>query len=125
METTRVRAVESQPVVLVSQDGISDLYIPQGRIGRVDLSSACYTWHETLRIVAVELWQRGEAERARVMLKAGRMTVRQFLRERFGIATGAREFWHRPNWTADRADLQEFLRAIREARSAALASPSI
>lgn len=116
METTQVRAVESQPVVQASQDGISDLYIPQGRIGRVDLSSACYTWHETLRLVAMELWRRGEAEPARVMLKAGRMTVRQFLRERFGIMTGAREFWHRPNWTPNRADLADFLRALRGAR---------
>ena len=118
METTQVRAVENQPVALASLDGISDLYIPQGRIGRVDLSSACYTWHETLRIVAAELWRRGEAERARVMLKAGRLTVRQFLRERFGIVTGAREFWHRPHWTPDRADLQELLSAIRYARVA-------
>jgi hypothetical protein len=94
-------------------EALTDLYIAEGDIGRVSLSSACYTWHDTLRLVATELWKRGEAERARVMLKAGRVTVRQFLRERFGIVTGAREYWHRENWTPDRADLQEFLRALR------------
>lgn len=36
----------------------------------------------------------------------------------FGIVTGARQFWHRECWTADRADLQEFLMALRDARAA-------
>lgn len=100
-------------------DGLTDDYIQHGRIGRIDLPKAgCYTWHETLRLVASELWRRGEAERARVTLKAGRQTVRQFLRERFGIVTGAREFWHRENWTPDRADLQDFLGALGDARHA-------
>ena len=100
-------------------DGLTDLYISQGRIGQRRLSSACFTWHETLRLVASELWRRGEAERARVTLKVGRETVREFLRTRFGIVTGAREFWHRENWTPDRADLQDFLAALRDARRAA------
>ncbi len=98
-------------------EALTDLYIADGKIGRVPLSSACYTWHDTLRLVAVELWRRGEAERTRVMLKAGGITVRRFLRERFGIVTGAREYWHRKNWTADRADLADFLRALRETRA--------
>jgi hypothetical protein len=68
-------------------------------------------------MAAVELWQCGEVDATRVTLKAGRMTVRQFLRERFGIVTGAREYWTRPQWTPDRADLQEFLGALRDARS--------
>lgn len=55
--------------------------------------------------------------RAGVTLRAGQKTVRQFLRDRFGIVTGAREYQHRPNWTPDRADLQEFLRALRDARA--------
>ena len=55
--------------------------------------------------------------RARVTSKAGRQTVREFLRTRFGIVTAAPEFWRRENWTADRADLQEFLKVLREARS--------
>jgi hypothetical protein len=95
-------------------DGLTDDYIRQGRIGSPELRKAgCYTWHETLRLVASELWRLGEAERARVTLKAGRQTVREFLRTRFGIVTGAREFWHRENWTPDRADLRDFLSALR------------
>lgn len=100
-------------------DGLTDLYISQGRIGCIELRKAgCYTWHETLRLVASELWRRGEAERARVTLKVGRQTVREFLRTRFGIVTGAREFWHRASWSADRADLADFLGALRDARRA-------
>jgi hypothetical protein len=60
-----------------------------------------------------------EADAARATLKAGRKTVRQFLRERFGIVTWVREYWHRENWAPDRADLQEFLGALRETRRAA------
>jgi hypothetical protein len=69
-------------------------------------------------MAALELWRRGEADTARVTLKAGHQTVREFLRERFGIVTGARQYWHRENWTPDRADLQEFLGALRDARRA-------
>lgn len=95
---------------------LTDLYIHRGRIGQRQLSSGCFTWHEILCLASVELWRSGEANAARVTLKAGRQTVRQFLRERFGIMTGAREYWHRDGWTPDRADLQEFLGALRQAR---------
>jgi len=98
-------------------DGLTDDYIQHGRIAHTDLRKAgCYTWHETLGLVAAELWRRGEANAARVTLQAGLQTVREFLRTRFGIVTGAREFWHRENWTPDRADLQDFLAALRDAR---------
>ncbi len=53
-------------------DGLTDLYISQGRIGQRRLSSACFTWSEVLQLVALELWRRGEADAARVTLKAGR-----------------------------------------------------
>jgi hypothetical protein len=118
---TRVSAVTPDVVPAFQTDGnfenLTDLYISQGRIGQRPLSKACYTWHEVLRLAAIELWRRGEAESTRVMLKAGRQTVRGFLGERFGIVTGARQFWHWENWTPDRADLQEFLGALRDARS--------
>jgi hypothetical protein len=74
-------------------------------------------------MAALQLWRRGEADTARVTLKARRQTVRQFLRVRFGIVTGAREYWHRENWTPDHAGLQEFIGALREARRAAWACP--
>ena len=102
-----------------SSEDLTDLYIGSGKIGQRPLSSACYTWHEILSLVAVELWRRGEAERARVTLKAaGGPSVRAFLRLRFGIVTGAREYFHDSHISADRADLKDFLRAMREARLA-------
>jgi hypothetical protein len=117
---TRVSAV-APAVVLAQTDGsesLTDSYIGTGKVGARPLSSACYTWHDILAMVAIELWRRGEAEHARVMLKAaGGPSVRQFLLARFGIVTGSRQFWHRENWTPDRADLQEFLRAIQENKS--------
>ncbi len=123
METVARVFATGSPVVASqiidgSSESLTDSYIGTGKIGARPLSSACYTWHETLAMVAIELWNRGEAESARVTLKARRQTVREFLRTRFGIVTGAREYWHRENWTPDRADLQEFLGALREARRA-------
>ena len=116
---TQVSAVRS-PVVASQTDGnfenLTDLYIAQGRIGQRLLSSACYTWSEVLRLAAIELWRSGEAERARVTLEARGQTVREFLRVRFGIVTGEREYWHPENWTPDRADLHEFLGVLRSAR---------
>ncbi len=99
----------------------TDLYINSGKIGEQRLLNGCYTWQETLRLAAIELWRRGEADAARAKLKAGRQTVREFLRARFRIVTGPREYWHRKNWTPDRADLADFLRALREARRVATA----
>src|SRR5689334_8833766 len=124
--TARVSAVEAG--VFPPADGSfenTDLYISRGEIGQCQLSSACYSWGEVLQMAAIELWVRGEAEATRVTLKAGGRTVRGFLRERFGIVTGAREYWHRPQWTPDRADLQDFLGALRDARHAALSQQGI
>lgn len=101
----------------MAESSLTDLYISKGQIGQRPLSSACYTWSEILQLAAIELWRRGEADGARVTLKAGRQSVREFLRVRFGIITRAREFWHRENWTPDRADLHEFLGALREAKT--------
>ena len=118
MMTARVSAVES-PVVAFQKDGnseLTDLYIAQGRIGATQLSSACYSWTDILQMAAKELWRCGEANAARVTLKAGRQTVRQFLLARFGIVTGSREYWHRPEWTPERADLQDFLKALQLTR---------
>jgi hypothetical protein len=124
METVMQFCNAGSPVVAFladdNFDDLTDLYISQGRIGLCDLSSACFTWSEVLRLVASELWRCGEADAARVTLKAGRQTVREFLRTRFGIVTGARQFCHRESWTPDRADLWEFLGALRNARSPAL-----
>lgn len=94
----------------------TDNYIPTGKIGQMPLSRAAFNWFDVLDIAARELRRTGEADAARVTLRAGRQTVRQFLRERFGIVTGPRLAWHRENWTPDRADLHDFLRALSRAR---------
>jgi hypothetical protein len=111
--------VRASQVVDGNSEVLTDLYIGTGKIGQHPLSSAFYSWPEVLRLAAIELWQCGEAEGARVTLKAaGGPSARAFLRERFGIVTGRREYWHRENWTPDRADLKDFLGALRCARTA-------
>lgn len=91
----------------------TDTYIPSGTIGNLPLSRACYTWCEVLALAAQELHCTGEVRAARVTVK--RTPVRQYLRERFGVVTGPREYYHRREWTPDRADRADFLRALREA----------
>ena len=115
METmTRGCAVESPARAFQQEQGaLSDLCIREGSIGARPLASGWHSWGEVLSLAAAELWRTGDAEAARVTLKAGKVTVREFLRQRFGIVTGAREYWHRPQWTPDRADLHEFLAVLR------------
>ena len=96
---------------------MTDNYIPTGKIGALKLSSACYNWYEVLRLAAKELHAKGEADAARARLRSGSITVRRFLDERFGILTGARQAWHRPNWTPDRADLHEFLKTMQQVQN--------
>ena len=56
----------------------------------------------------------------RARLKARVTSVRVFLRECYGIFTGPWEYWHLERWTPDRADLKDFLRALRGAGVTAL-----
>ena len=91
----------------------TDTYIPTGQIGG-PLNRACYTWGEVLALAARELHRTGDVRAARVTVKSG-TPVRQYLRERFGVVTGPREYYHRREWTPDRADRQEFLSALRRA----------
>lgn len=92
-----------------NSDGLTDLYIGTGKIGQ-PLYRARVTRGPKSFDSQPWSYGGGEAEGARVTLKAaGGPSVRAFLRERFGVVTGTREYWHRENWTPDRADLQEFL----------------
>lgn len=118
MATMTLGCAVKEPEVPGFQDtgALSDLCIREGRIGARPLAHGWHSWGEVLSLAAAELWRTGEVEAARVTLKSGKMTVREFLRQRFGIVTGAREYWHRPQWTPDRADLHEFLGALRAAR---------
>ena len=67
-------------------------------------------------MAAAELWRTGEADAARVTVKAGRVTVREFLRQRFGIVTGAREYWCPSHRTPREQDAREFLRVLTVVR---------
>jgi hypothetical protein len=115
METSQVCAVgQGVSLPASSFETLTDIYIRHGRIGERELSSACYTWCDVLPMAAVELWRCGEAEAARVTLKAGRVTVRQFLRERFQVVTGRREYWTPSHRTPDEQDAREFLSVLRK-----------
>ena len=112
---TEVSGVPGFPVTATASEK-TDMYVAQGRIGRINLSSACHNWHEVLAMVAADLTRRGEDAAVRARLKARVISVRAFLQERYGIFTGPREYFHDSWMTPDRADLKEFLRAIREAK---------
>lgn len=94
----------------------TDSYIEQGVLGQRVLADYCHSWAEVSRLAAEELWRCGEAESARLVLKSRKWTVREYLRWRFGVATGRREYFTPSYLTADRADLREFLAALRDAR---------
>src|SRR5579871_924619 len=97
METTQVRAVENQPVALGSQDtgpGSGDSYIPSGCIPDVlkgtirNMRDGCYTFGDILDLAAHHLVWIGEAGSVETRLRGGALTVRTFLRERYGVFTG-------------------------------------
>jgi hypothetical protein len=94
--------VQVSQIIDGSSESLADLYIGTGKIGQRRLSSACYSRPEVLRLAALELWRRGEAEGTRVTLKARRQTVRQFLQARSGFMTGSREYFHDSHISADR-----------------------
>lgn len=96
----------------------TDVYVAKGQIGHINLSSACYTWHEVLAFVAADLTRRKEDAAVRARLKARVISVRAFLLERYGIATGPREYFHDSWISPARADLKDFLRACQRARVA-------
>lgn len=68
----------------------TDTYIPTGQIGATALKDGWYSWGELLTVAARELHRTGEVRAARVTVKS--VPVRAFLRERFGIVTGPREY---------------------------------
>ena len=67
-------------------------------------------------MVAADLVRRGEDAALRARLRARVISVRGFLREHYGIVTGPREYWRDSRLTPDWPDLQDILRAIREAK---------
>ena len=62
-----------------TQEGsYTDCYVPEGRIGTLDLSRGCYTAMDIFRAAALDLAARGLADEVRALLSAGRQ-VRDFL----------------------------------------------
>jgi hypothetical protein len=118
MQICNVRPARALAFQSPDEDHRTDCYISPGRIGKLDLRSGCFNWVEVLELAARELRRTGELSAARQAVQSGAVTVRQFLARRFGIVTGPREYWTRQGWTPDRADMHEFLGALRRAEKA-------
>ena len=110
---TQTRAVGSPTVA--SPVGASDMYVPSGRIGKLDLRRGCYTAYEVVQLAAREVVESGDEIPVRVLLKNGVNTVREFLGWRYGCVLGRREYWHARRFTPDEADCRDFLRILRRA----------
>lgn len=93
---------------------MTDDYIPSGHIPDVlrgtvrDLGRGCYSFAEILDLAAHHLVFTGEAPEVEARLRAGAVTVRAFLRERYGVwAFGPGD---------DRSDLRRFRLWLSDAR---------
>src|SRR5215204_5151924 len=113
MNETRVCA--SQPVGTLATGASTDMYVPAGAVGKIDLSGGCYTAYEVMRLAADEIAKSGAASEVRALLASG-VTVRELLRQRYGCYIGPREYWHDPRLTPDRADRRDFLRILGRAK---------
>jgi hypothetical protein len=91
----------------------TDSYIPSGRIGGRDLRHGVYTAYEVFQLAARDIGLLGRAREVTALLRARRQTVREFLTARYGVSIGPRQYWHDTRWTADEADLKDFLRMLR------------
>jgi len=110
--TTRVSAVQAQVrAFLCAQD---DFYIPTGCIPDVlkgtvrNVRDGCFSLADILDLAAHHLVWIGEARAVEAQLRAG-VTVREFLRARYGVACGRSE-------RGDRSDLKRFRLWLADAR---------
>jgi hypothetical protein len=102
-----------------TQEGsYTDCYVPEGRIGKLDLSRGCYTAMDIFGAAAVDLAARGLADEVRALLSAGRH-VRDFLATAYGCSMGPREYFTPSHLTPAEADRKDFLRILRRSRLAA------
>ncbi len=98
--------VEAQERASLETGAVGDCYIPSGCIPDVlkgtvrNLRDGCYSFSDILDLAAHHLVYMGEARAVEVQLRGGVM-VRQFLRERYGIACG-------PSERGDRSDRKRF-----------------
>lgn len=92
---------------------MTDDYIPSGCIPDVlrgtvrDLRRGCYSFADILDLAAHHLVYTGEAAEVEARLRSGAVTVRDFLRERYGVYAGG---------GCDRSDLRRFRSWLSDAR---------
>ena len=91
----------------------TDVYIPSGRIGKLDLRQGVYTAYEVFRLAAEDLARKGLTRQVSALLRAGRQTVREFLTERYGVSIGPRQYFTPRGRTPDQADVSDFLGAMQ------------
>ncbi len=90
--TARVSANVKEPVSPATGHG--DAYIPSGCIPNVlegkilSMQDGCYSFSEILDLAAHHLVWTGETQAVEARLRAGSVTVRGFLRERYGVLAG-------------------------------------
>src|SRR4051812_18800775 len=115
MNETRVCA--SEPAVTLATGALTDMYVPAGKVGKIDLSHGCYTTYEVMGLAAEEIASSGAAAEVRALLASG-VTVRELLRQRYGCILGEREYWHDARFTPDQADRRDFLRILGRMKAA-------
>jgi hypothetical protein len=93
------------------------MYVPAGRVGKLNLSHGCYTTYEVMNLAAAEIATSGAASEVRALLASG-VTVRELLTQRYGCFLGPREYWHAEHLTPDQADRRDFLRILGRAKGA-------
>ena len=93
----------------------ADDYIPSGCIPDVvrgtvrDLRRGCYSFADILDLAAHHLVWTGEAAEVEARLRSGAVTVRAFLRERYGVYADESEH-------GDKSDLRRFRLWLSDAR---------
>ena len=111
---TKTKGRLREAVGAVSQCALDDDYIPTGCIpdvirgGARNLRDGCYTFSHILDLAGQHVVYTGEAQAVEARLRAG-VTVREFLRARYGVACG-------PSERGDRSDQKRFRLWMADAR---------
>ena len=112
---TQVSAVQAQVRASEGTGAHDDFYIPSGCIPDVlrgtvrHMRDGCYSFADILDLASHHLVWIGEAGAVADRLRSGAITVRAFLRERYGVVAGKSE-------RGDRSDLKRFRLWLADAR---------